>query len=79
MTAMTGNTETTWLDATAHADLVRRGEVSPKELAEAAIGRARRPDCARPADRQQRRTLAALMVAAKVAAADSAARRPRSG
>ena len=29
--------ETTWLDATAQADLVRRGEVSPKELAEAAI------------------------------------------
>src|SRR5262245_17601261 len=28
---------TTWLDATAQADLVRRGEVSPKELAEAAI------------------------------------------
>jgi len=31
--------ETTWLDATAQADLVRRGEVSPKELAEAAIAR----------------------------------------
>src|SRR5215472_13166808 len=30
-------TEMTWLDATAQADLVRRGEVSPKELAEAAI------------------------------------------
>jgi amidase len=29
--------ETTWLDATAQADLVRRGEVSPQELAEAAI------------------------------------------
>ena len=29
--------ETTWRDATAQADLVRRGEVSPKELAEAAI------------------------------------------
>ena len=29
----------TWLDATAQADLVRRGEVSPKELAEAAIAR----------------------------------------
>ena len=29
--------ETTWLDATAHAYLVCRGEVSPKELAEAAI------------------------------------------
>jgi len=32
-------TEMTWLDATAQADLVRRGEVSPKELAEAAIAR----------------------------------------
>jgi amidase len=31
--------ETTWLDATAQADLVRRGEVSPGELAEAAIAR----------------------------------------
>jgi amidase len=31
--------ETTWLDATAQADLVRRGEVSPAELIEAAIGR----------------------------------------
>src|SRR5256885_8490428 len=29
----------TWLDATAQADLVRRGEVSPKELVEAAIAR----------------------------------------
>jgi amidase len=29
----------TWLDATAQADLVRRGEVSPRELAEAAIAR----------------------------------------
>ena len=29
--------ETTWLDATAQADLVRRGEVSPKELVAAAI------------------------------------------
>ena len=28
-----------WLDATAQADLVRRGEVSPAELVEAAIGR----------------------------------------
>ena len=27
--------EMTWLDATAQADLVRRGEVSPKELADA--------------------------------------------
>ena len=32
-------TELTWLDATAQADLVRRGEVSPKELVEAAIAR----------------------------------------
>ena len=31
--------EETWLDATAQADLVRRGEVSPKELVEAAIDR----------------------------------------
>ena len=31
--------ETTWLDATSQADLVRRGEMSPKELAEAAIAR----------------------------------------
>src|SRR5947208_7273564 len=32
-------TELTWLDATAQADLVRSGEVSPKELVEAAIAR----------------------------------------
>ena len=32
-------TDTTWLDATAQADLVRRGEASPAELVEAAIGR----------------------------------------
>jgi amidase len=32
-------TEMTWLDATAQADLVRRGEVSPAELVEEAIGR----------------------------------------
>src|SRR5580692_6984216 len=32
-----GMAETTWLDATAQADLVRRGEVSPKELVAAAI------------------------------------------
>jgi amidase len=32
-------TETTWLDATAQADLVRRGEASPAELVEAAIAR----------------------------------------
>jgi amidase len=31
--------EETWLDATAQADLVRRGQVSPKELVEAAIAR----------------------------------------
>jgi len=31
--------ETTWLDATAQAGLVRRGEISPRELAEAAIAR----------------------------------------
>jgi amidase len=34
-----GVDETTWLDATAQADLVRRGEVSPRELTEAAIAR----------------------------------------
>ena len=32
-------TETTWLDATAQAELVRRGEISAAELVEAAIGR----------------------------------------
>ncbi len=32
-------TETAWLDATAQADLVRRGEISPTELVEAAIAR----------------------------------------
>ena len=32
-------TDTTWLDATAQAELVRSGEVSPKELVEAAIAR----------------------------------------
>jgi amidase len=31
--------ETAWLDATAQADLVRSGEISPKELTEAAIAR----------------------------------------
>src|SRR6266571_5579589 len=31
--------EATWLDATAQAGLVRRGEISPRELAEAAIAR----------------------------------------
>jgi amidase len=34
-----GVMETTWLDATAQADLVRRGEVSPSDLVEAAIAR----------------------------------------
>ncbi len=32
-------TETTWLDATAQADLVRRGDATATELVEAAIGR----------------------------------------
>ena len=32
-------TETTWLDATAQAELVRRGEISAADLVEAAIGR----------------------------------------
>src|SRR5262249_19260430 len=32
-------THTTWLDATAQADLVRRGEASPAELVDAAIAR----------------------------------------
>jgi len=32
-------TDTTWLDATAQADMVRRGEVSPAELVDAAIAR----------------------------------------
>ena len=36
---MRGVTETTWLDATALADLVRRRELSPGELVEAAIAR----------------------------------------
>src|SRR5574340_465478 len=31
--------DVTWLDATAQAGLVRRGEISPKDLVEAAIGR----------------------------------------
>ena len=31
--------DTTWLDATAQADLVRRGEATPRELVEAAIAR----------------------------------------
>jgi amidase len=37
-------TDTTWLDATEQAELVRRGEVSPKELVEAAIDRIERID-----------------------------------
>ncbi len=36
---MRGVTETTWLDATAQAELVRHGEASPVELVEAAIAR----------------------------------------
>jgi amidase len=32
-------TDTTWLDATAQAELVRRGQASPAELVDAAIGR----------------------------------------
>ena len=31
--------DVTWLDATAQADLIRSGEVSPKDLVEAAIAR----------------------------------------
>ena len=34
-----GVTDTTWLDATAQADLVRRGELAPAELVTAAIAR----------------------------------------
>jgi amidase len=36
---MTDVVDTTWLDATAQADLVRRGELTPKDLVEAAIAR----------------------------------------
>ncbi len=36
---MRGVIETTWLDATAQADLVRRGVLSPKDLVESAIAR----------------------------------------
>jgi amidase len=36
---MTEPTDTTWLDATAQADLVRRGELTPADLVEAAIAR----------------------------------------
>ena len=32
-------TDSTWLDATAQAELVRSGDASPKELVEAAIAR----------------------------------------
>jgi amidase len=37
-------TDTTWLDATAQAELVRSGEASPEELVEAAIDRIQRVD-----------------------------------
>ena len=37
-------TDTTWLDATAQAELVRTGEASPRELVEAAIDRIQRVD-----------------------------------
>ena len=36
---MTDVIDTTWLDATAQADLVRKGELTPKDLVEAAIAR----------------------------------------
>src|SRR5215469_10468111 len=36
---MTDVIDTTWLDATAQADLVRSGELTPKDLVEAAIAR----------------------------------------
>lgn len=36
---MTDVIDTTWLDATAQADLVRRGELTPKDLVDAAIAR----------------------------------------
>jgi amidase len=36
---MTDAIDTTWLDATGQADLVRRGELTPKDLVEAAIAR----------------------------------------
>ncbi len=41
---MTLADETRWLDATAQAELVRRGEVTPSELVEAAIERVERYD-----------------------------------
>jgi hypothetical protein len=34
--------DTTWLDTTAQADLIRRDEVSPAELTQAAIAQGRR-------------------------------------
>src|SRR6202167_1146935 len=37
--SVSGVVDTTWLDATALAELVRRGEASPRELVEAAIAR----------------------------------------
>jgi amidase len=40
----TVGTDTTWLDATDQADLVRRGEATPIELVEAAIARIERVD-----------------------------------
>ena len=39
---MSGNDELTWLDATAQAELVARGKITPAELAEAAIARIER-------------------------------------
>ena len=39
---MSGNDELTWLDATAQAELVAKGVVTPAELAEAAIARIER-------------------------------------
>ena len=47
-------TELTWLDATAQAELVRRGEISPVELAEAAIERIQRVN---PVPRREARGL----------------------
>src|SRR6266516_479968 len=77
--------EMTWLDATAQADLVRRGEVSPKELAEAAIARIEagghpdRTGRGRPARRDQQPDAGrAVLRAAAAAAADRGGRR-RSG
>jgi amidase len=41
---MAADDDLTWMDATAQADLVRRGEASPAELVEAAIDRIERVD-----------------------------------